>query len=97
MSDLKISVSDEDVRVLMAAQIESEARKEVVALCVTMGLASDAPFEKYQNQYIEHFTAYNKAKEMIEKKYILDNDEIINKNYVEWKLNFETHVLEIKY
>lgn len=94
---LTVEVPVDEVEKVQRADIEQSARREIIVSCIDRGIGDHNPtFVKYQNEYNMWFTEFMRLKREIEVKYV-ESKNAPNLVARSWNLNYETHILTIKY
>lgn len=91
---MEIKVDYEDNLKLERLQYEVNARQSLLAYLIQLDIQKNDKFEKYHKEYLNFFTEYEKAKEQLIKKYIINNQ---NEKIKNWSLDFESQILTIEF
>lgn len=84
---MKIIIDEQLCEKLEMLHYEVNSRKEIITSFLNMSSnISSELFQAYQDKYKEYFTAYNKAKQEMTKKYEVPAGE-------NWNLDFNTREL----
>ena len=81
-----IIVSEEDRNNVQRADIECSARMNLISYIMRNNAVDvdNVRFKAYQDDYTEHFFAFEQAKGILEKKYLA------GKQYSSWRLDYNT-------
>jgi len=88
-----VKVPEEKKTYVESLDYERSSRRDIIAFMLTqnMDIRSDS-FKAYQKEYMEFDVMFNKAKDIIEKTYVPEEDR--NKG-CSWSLDYETCNLTI--
>ena len=80
---------------IQALHYEVESRKSLLVFAMERGLIGTEAFEKYHDEYKEHFIMYKHAKSNLEEVYI--KPIIRDDQHVDWELDFYESEIIIKF
>lgn len=93
MREYKRTIPNEEVKIMERLDFQIKGREFIITKMLSNGTNFDNElFKKYHDEYIDYFTQFEIAKNMINEKYIPEQLNKVNNN---WSLNYSNHTLTV--